>query len=138
MHFILLPRIIISCPQIFDFLFRSSPFTSTVLLMNQNKSMEPASSPAPQNVPHTDASGIFLLKTLEPSLWNSSLGRRTFLKRTGAATAGTAIALHGFKTEVLASGSGEWLVNASPDSGGTSSSTVIPAGKPHATRACLH
>jgi hypothetical protein len=53
---------------------------------------------------HNDDS---LLKSLEPSLWNSSLGRRQFLKRTGAATVGTAIALHGFRTEVLASESVE-------------------------------
>jgi hypothetical protein len=43
------------------------------------------------------------LRKLEPSLWNSKIGRRVFLKRAGAATAGTAIALHGFRMEVLAS-----------------------------------
>lgn len=39
----------------------------------------------------------------EPSLWNSTLGRRAFLRKTGMATAATAIALHGFRVEVLAS-----------------------------------
>lgn len=39
----------------------------------------------------------------EPSLWNSPLGRRAFLKKTGAATVGTAIVFHGFPTEILAS-----------------------------------
>src|SRR5690349_12432730 len=34
-----------------------------------------------------------------------ALGRRMFLTRVGAATVGTAIALHGFSTEVLASSS---------------------------------
>jgi hypothetical protein len=41
----------------------------------------------------------------EPSLWNSAVGRRMFIKATGAATVATVIALHGFKIEVLASGS---------------------------------
>lgn len=44
-----------------------------------------------------------LLNGLEPSLWNSQLGRKTFLKKTGAATVGVGIALHGFRTELLAS-----------------------------------
>lgn len=41
----------------------------------------------------------------EPSLWNSTVGRRMFIKATGAATVATVIALNGFKIEVLASGS---------------------------------
>ena len=39
----------------------------------------------------------------DPSLWNSAVGRRSFMKKTGMATAATAIALHGFRVEVLAS-----------------------------------
>ncbi len=39
----------------------------------------------------------------EPSLWNSTIGRRAFMKKTGMATAATVIALHGFRAEVLAS-----------------------------------
>lgn len=38
----------------------------------------------------------------EPNLWNSALGRRGFLKTTGAASLATAIAWHGFRTEVMA------------------------------------
>lgn len=38
-----------------------------------------------------------------PTLWNSILGRRSFVKRTGSATAAAAIAMHGFRMEVLAS-----------------------------------
>jgi hypothetical protein len=38
-------------------------------------------------------------------LWNSSLGRRSFMKKTGMASAATVIALNGFKVEVLASAS---------------------------------
>jgi hypothetical protein len=41
----------------------------------------------------------------EPSLWNSPVGRRMFLKSAGAATVATMINLHGFTIEVLSSGS---------------------------------
>jgi hypothetical protein len=41
----------------------------------------------------------------DPSLWNSALGRRSFMKKTGMATAATTLALHGFKLEVLANAS---------------------------------
>lgn len=41
----------------------------------------------------------------EPSLWNSALGRRSFIRKTGVASAATVIALNGFKVEVLASSS---------------------------------
>jgi len=75
--------------------------------MNPNESEKSTGGGTPQNSHNADASGISLLKTLEPSLWNSSLGRRTFLKRAGAATIGTAVVLHGFRTEVLASGSND-------------------------------
>jgi hypothetical protein len=50
------------------------------------------------------------LKSLDPSLWNSGVGRRRFLKTAGAATAGTTLALNGLVFEVLASQS-----NACPD-----------------------
>lgn len=46
-----------------------------------------------------------ILRQLDPSLWNSPLGRRAFLKRTGAATVGTAAILHGLNSESLASSS---------------------------------
>jgi hypothetical protein len=49
---------------------------------------------------HTDDG---LPRSLEPSLWNSSLGRRTFLKKTGAATAGTVLLLRGSWAEELES-----------------------------------
>ena len=39
----------------------------------------------------------------EGNLWNSAIGRRTFLKRTGAATVATAIGMHGFRVQVQAS-----------------------------------
>ena len=46
------------------------------------------------------------------------MGRRAFVKRTGAATVGTAIALHGFRMEVMASeSSGIWYIDALPGSG---------------------
>ncbi len=38
----------------------------------------------------------------EASLWNSPLGRRAFLKKTGAATVATAVAMHGFRVQVQA------------------------------------
>lgn len=38
----------------------------------------------------------------EGALWNSPIGRRVFLKRTGAATVATAVALHGFRVQVQA------------------------------------
>ena len=41
-----------------------------------------------------------------PTLWNASLGRRSFMKKTGSATAAAAIAMHGFRMEVLATASG--------------------------------
>jgi hypothetical protein len=41
-----------------------------------------------------------------PTLWNSALGRRSFMKKTGSASVAAAIALHGFKLEVLANASG--------------------------------
>ena len=56
-----------------------------------------------QNPHNIEAASRSLLQSLEPSLWNSKIGRRQFVKRTGAATVGTLIALHGFRTELLAS-----------------------------------
>lgn len=41
----------------------------------------------------------------EPSLWNSEVGRRAFLKKTGVASAASVVALHGFRTEALAQAS---------------------------------
>ena len=38
----------------------------------------------------------------EGSLWNNPIGRRVFLKKTGAATVATAVALHGFRVQVQA------------------------------------
>ena len=58
-----------------------------------------------QNPHNAETAGRSLLQSLEPSLWNSKIGRRAFVKKTGAATVGTAIALHGFRMEVMASGS---------------------------------
>ena len=43
----------------------------------------------------------------EASLWNSPLGRRVFLKKTGAATVATAVALHGFRVQVQATTTGD-------------------------------
>lgn len=47
-----------------------------------------------------------LSKLAEPSLWNSKVGRRMFLKTTGAASVVSIMNLHGFQIEVLSSGSG--------------------------------
>ena len=47
----------------------------------------------------------------EPSLWNSSLGRRAFLKKTGMASAVTVITLNSLKLEVLASPSTDVLIS---------------------------
>jgi len=40
------------------------------------------------------------------SLWNSPIGRRAFLKKTGAATVATAVAMHGFRVQVQAQATG--------------------------------
>jgi len=40
------------------------------------------------------------------ALWNSAIGRRTFLKRTGGATLATALALHGTGVQVYADSTG--------------------------------
>lgn len=45
---------------------------------------------------------VFANNLPEPSLWNSQLGRRAFLKKTGAATVATVVVLNGMKLEVLA------------------------------------
>lgn len=42
----------------------------------------------------------------DPSLWNSPLRRRTFVKNTGAATAATMFAMNALKSDIVASGSG--------------------------------
>ena len=42
----------------------------------------------------------------QASLWNSPLGRRAFLKKTGAATVATAVAMHGFRVQVQAAVTG--------------------------------
>ena len=43
------------------------------------------------------------LSSLDPSLWNSPIGRRRFLKKSGKASVATALALNGLMFEVLAS-----------------------------------
>ena len=43
----------------------------------------------------------------EGNLWNSAIGRRTFLKKTGAATVATAVAMHGFRVQVQATVTGQ-------------------------------
>jgi len=75
------------------------------------------------------------------SLWNSPLGRRAFLKKTGAATVATAVALHGFKTQVQAQGTGLKVIRyyqraatANPTAAATAATAATAAG---ATQACL-
>jgi hypothetical protein len=51
----------------------------------------------------------------EGSLWNNSIGRRVFLKKTGAATLATAVALHGVRLQVQANGTGLFWVANDPD-----------------------
>ena len=44
------------------------------------------------------------------ALWNSAIGRRTFLKRTGGATLATALALHGSNVQVLAADTAQMAI----------------------------
>ena len=61
----------------------------------------------------------------DPNLWNSAVGRRAFLKKTGGASALTILAYHGFRADVLASVSiptprfglisKTWTIESGPD-----------------------
>jgi hypothetical protein len=68
-----------------------------------------------------------LLQSLEPSLWNSPLGRRAFLKKTGAASVTSVIFFNSTASDVVASASfPEWIVQGLPvDNTSTSPAAAI-------------
>jgi hypothetical protein len=53
-----------------------------------------------------DVDPSFPVQSQGGALWNSAIGRRTFLKRTGGATLATALALHGTRMQVQAAETG--------------------------------
>lgn len=59
------------------------------------------------------SSNVDLSITIKPpagALWNSAIGRRAFLKRTGGATLATALALHGTRVQVQAVETSAWKI----------------------------